>query len=85
MSYNCLISVEQLAKWPAGSGLVIFNCSFIVADEGAGQEEYLAGHIPGARYLHLERDLSSLSDGQNGGHLHHAEPSVDAYQLALPT
>ncbi|QNQ08549.1 sulfurtransferase [Sphingomonas alpina] len=77
MTYTCLISVEDLANWPGGSGLVIVDCSFSLADAGAGLEEYLAGHIPGARYLHLEYDLSSLSDGRNGRH-----PLPDAQVLA---
>ncbi|MES2054345.1 MAG: sulfurtransferase [Pseudomonadota bacterium] len=68
MSYTCLISAEDLANWPGGSGLVIFDCSFSLADSGAGKEDYLAGHIPGARYLHLELDLSSTPTGRNGRH-----------------
>ncbi|MGH6615373.1 sulfurtransferase [Sphingomonas sp.] len=77
MSYTCLISVEDLASRADELGLVIIDCSFSLADPGAGLEEYLAGHIPGAQYLNLEHDLSSLSDGRNGRH-----PLPDAQMLA---
>ena len=44
------------------------HCSFDLADPGAGERAYAAGHIPGAHYLHLERDLSGPKTGKNGRH-----------------
>jgi thiosulfate/3-mercaptopyruvate sulfurtransferase len=33
-----------------------------------GEEEYREEHIPGARFLHLDRDLSAPKSGRNGRH-----------------
>ncbi|MFM2187418.1 MAG: hypothetical protein RIR43_1990 [Pseudomonadota bacterium] len=40
--------------------LVILDCSFDLFDVDAGERAYAAGHLPGARYVHLDRDLSGL-------------------------
>ena len=39
-----------------------------LADPGAGERAYAAGHLPGALYVHLERDLSGTKTGANGRH-----------------
>jgi len=49
-----LLALQQSAA-PA----VVLDCGFNLLDRGAGERAYAAGHIPGAHYLHLERDLSS--------------------------
>lgn len=41
-----------------------------------GRDEYLAGHLPGARYVDLERDLSGRKDPPRGRH-----PLPDAADL----
>ena len=38
---------------------LIVDCRFDLTNAAAGEEAYGAGHIPGAVYAHLERDLSS--------------------------
>jgi len=48
--------------------VVIVDCRFDLADPDAGRAQYLAGHIPGARYLDLCRDLSGAVGGQGGRH-----------------
>jgi thiosulfate/3-mercaptopyruvate sulfurtransferase len=57
---------ERLAQAP--QSVLIFDCSFDLADPAAGEKAYVAGHVPGAHYLHLERDLSGLKTGKNGRH-----------------
>ena len=47
---------------------VVFDCSFDLANPGAGRAIYDAGHVPGARYLNLDADLSSAKTGRNGRH-----------------
>ncbi len=37
----------------------VFDCSFDLADTTAGERAFRAAHIPGAAYLHLDRDLSA--------------------------
>lgn len=39
--------------------LVLLDASFDLADPGAGEREWASGHVPGARHVHLERDLSA--------------------------
>jgi thiosulfate/3-mercaptopyruvate sulfurtransferase len=38
--------------WP-----VVLDCGFDLADVNAGEAAFAAGHLPGARYAHLDRDL----------------------------
>jgi len=51
---------------------VILDCSFDLADTQAGERTHAEAHIPGARYLHLDRDLSGPHDAsgpiQGGRH-----------------
>ena len=69
MSYTTLVSAAQLqALIEAGAPLVILDASFDLADIAAGERSYREGHIPGARYVHLDRDLSAPKTGQNGRH-----------------
>jgi thiosulfate/3-mercaptopyruvate sulfurtransferase len=46
----------------------VFDCRSVLSDPGTGERAYSAGHIPGARYLHLERDLSGPVTPQTGRH-----------------
>ena len=48
--------------------VVLLDCGFDLADPDAGERAYLAGHLPGALYAHLERDLSGAKTGTNGRH-----------------
>lgn len=62
-----LISPEALA---AETRCIVFDCRFSLRDKDAGRREYEAGHIPGARFVDLERDLSGPRgpDGEGGRH-----------------
>ena len=66
MSYRTLISAEEL-KALQGE-VVILDCGFDLADTAAGEKAYGAGHLPGAVYVHLDRDLSGAKTGRNGRH-----------------
>ena len=46
---------------------VFVDCRWSLDDPGWGRREYLAGHVPGAAFLDLERDLSS-PPGAGGRH-----------------
>ncbi len=48
--------------------VVLFDCSFDLADPAAGREAYHQGHLPGAYYLHLDNELSGPKTGFNGRH-----------------
>jgi len=69
MSFTTLISARQLrAGLDAGEPLVMVDTSFDLADVAAGERSHAQGHLPGAHYLHLERDLSGAKTGRNGRH-----------------
>ena len=64
-----LVSPEQLlAARAAGSTPVIIDCSFDLADAGAGKRAFAAGHLPGAVYANLDHDLAGAKTGRNGRH-----------------
>lgn len=72
-AYTTLISVAQLRelqKQP--KDLLLFDCSFDLVQPDAGLAQYQAGHIPGALYAHLNRDLSAAHAGTSGGGAHAA-------------
>ena len=53
----------RLAASPA-EDLLLLDCRFNLADANAGEAAWRAGHIPGALYAHLDRDLSGPKVGQ---------------------
>ena len=68
MSLQTLISASILAEHLDDPQWVIFDCRFSLADTAAGERAYAEGHIPGARYAHLDRDLSSPITASSGRH-----------------
>jgi thiosulfate/3-mercaptopyruvate sulfurtransferase len=68
MSFRTLISTDALSAHLSDPDFVIVDCRFELADAGAGERAYEAGHIPGAGYAHLDRDLSGAKTGLNGRH-----------------
>ncbi len=42
---------------PQHRSLVLLDASFELADAAAGEAAWAAGHVPGARHVHLDRDL----------------------------
>lgn len=52
----------------AASDWVVLDCRFDLARPDWGREAYAAGHIPGARYAHLDRDLSAPITPATGRH-----------------
>ena len=45
---------------------VLLDCSFDLADPEAGGRTWQQGHLPGAHYLHLDRDLSGPREDAQG-------------------
>lgn len=71
--FTTLISpqnLDALMQTAAGGGapVVIFDCRFDLASPAAGEAAYVDGHLFGAFYAHLERDLSGKATGKNGRH-----------------
>jgi thiosulfate/3-mercaptopyruvate sulfurtransferase len=68
MNYTTLISAEQLQAHLSNPDWVIVDCRFSLANTQAGYKAYQAGHIPNARYAHLDHDLSSQITAHTGRH-----------------
>ena len=68
MSYRTLISATELAPRVNDASWCVFDCRHDLADPDAGERAYRAAHIPGARFIHLEHDLSGPKNGHNGRH-----------------
>ncbi len=63
-----LISVEELLRAAGRDDWVIVDCRFDLAAPAAGHAAYVAGHVPGAVYADLERDLSGPPTTDRGRH-----------------
>ncbi|MGG7595570.1 sulfurtransferase [Pseudomonas sp. WC1] len=64
-----LITPQQLAERLGAPGLVILDCRFALEDVDYGQRSYAEGHIAGAHFADLERDLSGpVLKGSTGRH-----------------
>jgi thiosulfate/3-mercaptopyruvate sulfurtransferase len=64
-----LISPEALDARKAQPRLVILDCRFALEDPDYGQRSYAEGHIDGASFADLERDLSgTVVKGVTGRH-----------------
>lgn len=62
-----LISASELQS-QLGKSTVILDCRFNLMDKSQGLSLYRQGHIPGAYYVDLERDLSSPVQTHGGRH-----------------
>lgn len=68
MTYSTLISAATLAENIDNPNWIVFDCRFSLADGEAGPKSYRQGHISGARYAHLNNDLSSAVKSYTGRH-----------------
>jgi len=70
MNATTLVSTAALADQISSADpcLVVVDCRFALDDVGWGERAYREAHVPGARYAHLDRDLSGAKSGRNGRH-----------------
>lgn len=68
MILTALVSAEILARRLDDPDWLIFDCRHDLTDPGRGRRDYAESHIPGARFLHLDQDLSAPKTGRNGRH-----------------
>ena len=67
-SLSTLVGPATLAGLLHRPDIVIVDCRFDLQNPSWGESEYLASHISGAAYAHLNRDLSGPENGSNGRH-----------------
>ncbi|HWI14302.1 MAG TPA: sulfurtransferase [Burkholderiales bacterium] len=78
MHYTTLISPADVARHLGDARWVVCDCRHDLGDVQLGRREYREAHIPGARFLHLDDDLSGPRNGRNGRH-----PLPDPQALAI--
>jgi thiosulfate/3-mercaptopyruvate sulfurtransferase len=77
VAYTTLIDTAALAARLTDPMVAVIDCRFDLKDPEWGALAYAQGHIPGAGYASLDRDLSGPRTGRNGRH-----PLPDAAVLA---
>lgn len=65
---STLVSVETLAAHVDDPAWRVFDCRHDLKNTEYGGQAYAKGHIPGALFLHLDRDMSGPMTGKNGRH-----------------
>lgn len=78
MAYTTLVDTATLATHLDDPQWLVVDCRFVLRDPTAGRRAYATAHIPGARYAHLNDDLSSPPTPRSGRH-----PLPDPARLAL--
>ena len=66
--FSTVVSTAQLAQHLSDPNWVVIDCRFTLTHTEAGRIAYAHGHLPGARYAHLDEDLSGSKNGVNGRH-----------------
>jgi thiosulfate/3-mercaptopyruvate sulfurtransferase len=75
--FTTLIDANTLFQQLSRDDLVVFDCRFDLGNVQWGEAGYASAHLPGALYLHLDRDLSGPITPGSGRH-----PLPDAERLA---
>jgi thiosulfate/3-mercaptopyruvate sulfurtransferase len=58
VSYTTLVDVETLQAHLDDPNWLVVDVRHQLSDTGYGEHAYAAGHVPGAVFLHCDRDLS---------------------------
>lgn len=66
--HSTLVSAATVAEHLDDPEWVIVDCRFTLTDPEAGRKAYEAWRIPGARYAHLDHDLSGPKRPDTGRH-----------------
>ena len=66
--WNTLVQAETLAVAIGRPDVKVVDCRFTLVNPNAGESAYFIGHIPGAVYAHLDRDLSDMKRTGAGRH-----------------
>lgn len=68
MEFTTLIEVDEVRARSVAEGWVVLDCRFDLNNPDAGRQAFRDGHIPGARFADLNRDLSAPLTAQSGRH-----------------
>jgi thiosulfate/3-mercaptopyruvate sulfurtransferase len=73
-----LVDAAWLRDRLGDPSLVVVDCRWHLGEPGAGERDYLAGHVPGAAFLDVDTDLSA-PPGVGG---RHPLPAAEDFQAA---
>jgi thiosulfate/3-mercaptopyruvate sulfurtransferase len=68
MAFTTLIDAASLLELAGEPRLAVIDCRFDLMNPEGGRREFLKGHIPGARYADLNKDLSAPITPKSGRH-----------------
>ncbi len=68
MSYQTIISIDDLNQNLSNDNWYIFDCRFSLKDPNEGFNKFNQGHIPGAQFANMDNDLSSPKSESSGRH-----------------
>ena len=68
MKLQTLVSTQVLAGHLDDPDWIVLDCRHELFKPDAGSADYATSHIPGAHFMHLDRDLSGTKTGANGRH-----------------
>lgn len=68
MTFTTLIGASVLRDLVGKPHIAVIDCRFDLMNPEGGRRAYLAGHIPGARYADLNKDLSAPVSATSGRH-----------------
>ena len=65
--FGPLVETAWLREHLREAGLVVVDCRYVLGKPGAGEPLWMAGHIPGAAFLDVDRELAG-EPGERGRH-----------------
>ncbi len=68
MSFNTIISAQELRERLDDAAVVIIDCRHSLSDFALGRQLYDEAHVPGAFFADVEEDLAGKKSGKNGRH-----------------
>lgn len=68
MTYQTIISAEELYKNINNQEWFIFDCRFSLSDPTEGMTKYNQGHLPTAQFANMDKDLASAVTSETGRH-----------------
>lgn len=68
MNFSTLLSCDELSRHLNRPDWRVFDCRHSLSDVESGEKAYAEGHVSGAFFMHLDRDLSGPMNGRNGRH-----------------
>ena len=77
---SSIVSMEWVNDHRVLPDVVVVDCRYLLGFPDAGRDSYAVGHLPGAVYFDLERDMSA-PPGQHGGR--HPLPDPEEFAARL--